>query len=152
VKNNGVDVTLQSPYFPGTAWQQVQRVIQAANCAAAYDDVSKTLTIWPKTGGSPTGNAVVFSPETGMIGYPEFEQNRIRVRTVFAPGVRGAGSIGQRYPRFLRRFGLSLIAATIFSRIAGSAHRSLLADPTLSRAAASRVFAASLIFARLAGL
>jgi hypothetical protein len=110
------------------------------------------LTIWPKTGGSPTGNAVVFSPETGMIGYPEFEQNRIRVRTVFAPGVRGAGSIGQRYPRFLRRFGLSLIAATIFSRIAGSAHRSLLADPTLSRAAASRVFADSLIFARLAGL
>jgi hypothetical protein len=88
LKNNGVDVTLQSPYFAGGVWQQVSRVVQAANCSAAYDGTTKTFTISPKFGGSTnSGNPAIISPETGMIGYPEFETLQIRVRTLFAPGI-----------------------------------------------------------------
>jgi hypothetical protein len=88
VKNNGVDVTLQSPYFPGGVWQQVARIVQAANCSAAYNGTDNVFTISPKFGGSASqSNPAIISPETGMIGYPEFEQLRIRVRTLFVPGI-----------------------------------------------------------------
>ena len=87
LKNNGVNVTLQSPYFPGGVWQQVSKIVQAANCAAAYDGTSKTFTISPKYGAATAENPAVISPATGMIGYPEFETAFIRVRTLFVPGV-----------------------------------------------------------------
>jgi hypothetical protein len=85
LQNNGVNATLASPYFPGTAWQQVMRCVRAANCDAAHDDLKNALVIAPKTGGTSSGATVVISPQTGMIGYPEFQQTQIRVRTLFAP-------------------------------------------------------------------
>jgi hypothetical protein len=85
LKNNGVTVTLATPYFWGTVWQQVQQAVKAANCAASYDATSKTLTIWPRSGATIPGSPVLISPQTGMIGYPEFQQTQIKVRTLFAP-------------------------------------------------------------------
>jgi hypothetical protein len=85
---NGASAMLASPYFPGTTWTQILRALQAANLFAYYDGVKKTLAVWPKT-GSRAGSAIEISPRTGMINYPEFQKNRIRVRTLFDPQVRG---------------------------------------------------------------
>lgn len=87
---NNVDVVLASPYFPGTVWQQILRAVKAANIFAHLDAPSKTLAIWPKS-GQRDKSVPMISPDTGMIGYPEFMQNRIKVRTLFDPKFVGCG-------------------------------------------------------------
>ena len=78
-QNNGVTAVLQSPYFPGTAWQQIQSAVKAANCYAYLDDTTNTFKIWPKNGSvTVPGATVVISPQTGMIGYPRFQKRFIK--------------------------------------------------------------------------
>lgn len=84
LKNDGVTAVLASPYFWGTAWQQIQAAVRAANCYAGLDSVSKTLTIWPKD-AAPGDVTVTVSKETGMIGYPRFQDVQVIVRTMFNP-------------------------------------------------------------------
>jgi hypothetical protein len=84
-QNNGVTAVLQSPYFPGTAWQQIQSAVRAANCFAFLDGPTNTLTIWPKNAATPPAATVLISPKTGMIGYPKFQKKMIIVRTLFNP-------------------------------------------------------------------
>jgi hypothetical protein len=98
--NNGVGAVLNSPYFPGTAWQQIQSAVKAANCFAYYNDATNTLTIFPKPPTAMPNNTapVLISPQTGMIGYPEFQQNYITVTTLFSPQIvatPGSGVIVQ---------------------------------------------------------
>jgi len=90
-ENNGVDVVLASPYFPGTMWQQMNSAKRAANIDATVDNVKNVLAIWPKT-SSRSGGTITISPDTGMIGYPTFEQTRVKVRTVFDPSIRVTGT------------------------------------------------------------
>jgi len=86
LENNGVNVQLDNPYFPGTIWDQLDRAARAANCFFFVDSVTKVVAIWPKD-GSRSGDVPVVSPENGMIGYPEFDQTMIRVRTLFNPEI-----------------------------------------------------------------
>jgi hypothetical protein len=89
VENNGVNAVLASPYFPGTVWQQVRAAVTAANCFAYLDTTRQILAIWPKD-ASRAGTPILVSPETGMIDYPEFMANRIRVRVPFNPAFNGS--------------------------------------------------------------
>lgn len=90
LENNGVNATLQSPYFPGTPWQQMLKAIQSANCFAFYDGQAGKLAIWPKS-GSRQGPTKMISSATGMIGYPEFMQARLKIRMIFDPSLQGIG-------------------------------------------------------------
>jgi hypothetical protein len=83
-ENNGVSVQLSNPYFPGTITQQIYSCAKAANIYAYIDRVSNTLVIVPK-GGSRSGSTPLISPATGMIGYPDFQQFQIILRTLFNP-------------------------------------------------------------------
>jgi Baseplate hub gp41 len=85
LQNNGGNATLASPYFPGTVWQQVQRIVKHANANAWFDPIKNVLIIWPTNGSTASGATVLISPQTGMIGYPAFQKNQIVVRTIFAP-------------------------------------------------------------------
>ncbi len=84
LENNGVNTVLQTPYFWGTAWQQIISAIRAVDCFGFYDGVKNVLAIWPKT-GNRSGGPVIISPATGMIGYPEFEIVNVTVRTLYNP-------------------------------------------------------------------
>jgi hypothetical protein len=84
LRNDGVAAVLASPYLPGTVLQQVQAAIRAADCAAYLDSTNKVIIIWPKDTVAPDATVVV-SPQTGMIGYPEFQLREIIVRTEFNP-------------------------------------------------------------------
>lgn len=87
LENNNVTAVLASPYYPGTAWQQIKAAVRDLNCFACFDSVSNTLAIWPKT-SSRSGNPVVISPATGMIDYPEFQALLVKVRTLFNPSIK----------------------------------------------------------------
>jgi hypothetical protein len=90
LENNGVNVKLASPYFAGTAWSQILRCIRAADCFAHLDRPKGVLAIWPKK-GSRSGGSPVISAETGMIGYPSYQQTQVIVRTLFDPSIKSNG-------------------------------------------------------------
>ncbi len=84
VENNGVTAQLSNTYLPGTAMDQLQAVCR--QCDFEYIVENDTLAIWPK-GGSRDGLVPLISADTGMVGYPEFTQNGIRLTTLYNPGL-----------------------------------------------------------------
>lgn len=85
--NNGVTAVLNSPYFPGTVWQQIQAAVRAADCFAFLNGTTNTLVIWPKNATTPPSATIVVSPASGMIGYPKFQKKIIIVSTIFSPQI-----------------------------------------------------------------
>ena len=84
LEGNGVATVLSSPYFAGTAWSQILSAVKAADCFAFLDGNTNTLAIWPKDGSrSSNGGLPVLSAPNGMIGYPEFQGTKVRVRMLF---------------------------------------------------------------------
>jgi hypothetical protein len=97
-ENNGVNITLPPSYFPGAAQDQWRKVAQDAGIRAelvpgsADSPGNLILAIWPK-GGSRGGAAPLVSPTTGMIGYPEYTQQGISVKTIYNPQIAFGGKI-----------------------------------------------------------
>jgi hypothetical protein len=85
--NGGVKTQLASPYFAGTAWDQMLSCARAADCFAYLDGINKVLAIWPKN-GNRGGDSTTISPANGMIGYPSFSANQVIVRTLFNTAVQ----------------------------------------------------------------
>jgi hypothetical protein len=83
-ENNGVQVQLSNPYFPGTARTQAQACAEHAGIEWIIDD--GTLAIWP-SGFSRGGVAPLLSPQTGMVGYPAYTSMGIIVRSVYNPSI-----------------------------------------------------------------
>lgn len=92
-ENNGVEKTLDTPYFTGTIRDQILLVIDAAGCEWNNGD-GGVLAIWPR-GGHRTKitNIPVISPETGMVGYPSYSNIGVMVRTLFNPNIVFGGQI-----------------------------------------------------------
>jgi hypothetical protein len=79
------DITFSNPYFKGTAMEQINTAVRAADSIAALDYFREVVAVWPRDGSREVGGIPVISPDTGMIGYPMFEKNSINVRTVWDP-------------------------------------------------------------------
>jgi hypothetical protein len=80
-KNNGVDAVLEDQYLSGSARDQCFQIIKAAQINWNNFD-NNSLEIWPM-GGNRSGNSVLVSTETGMVGYPAFTYNGMIVTTLF---------------------------------------------------------------------
>lgn len=91
-QSGGVSAQLASPYFQGTLAQQMAACARAANAYACIDGTSNELAMWPKSAARP-GDVLLVSPQTGMIGYPSYQQNSVVVRTVYDPGARIGGNM-----------------------------------------------------------
>ncbi|MBB0026832.1 baseplate hub protein [Ralstonia pickettii] len=91
-ENNGVQVQLSNPYFPGTALAQAKACARAADISMTID--RGTLAIWPKFGfrADPEGPPLI-SPATGMRGYPRYSSNGVEVSTLFNPQIKPGGQI-----------------------------------------------------------
>lgn len=88
VENSGVTAKLADPYFPGTVWEQASRCVKAADCFGNLDSTAGVLAIWPKNGSRKTDSVPEISAATGMIGYPEFQQVQVTVRTLLDTSIR----------------------------------------------------------------
>lgn len=89
LENNGVTGVLSTPYFAGTAWNQVLSAVRSLGCFAYYDGVANTLSIWPKD-GARAGTAVTVSPDTGLVGYPTFQSQQVIFTMLFDPAIQPA--------------------------------------------------------------
>lgn len=83
-ENNGVDVKMASPYLSGTALSKVRALAQAADILWSID--KDTLSIWPRD-GARQGDAIVVSPDSGMVGYPSLSSKGMTVRMLFNPNI-----------------------------------------------------------------
>ena len=91
-ENNGVNVKISRPYFPGTLYQQVQRAAEAANINYVLDN--GVLAIWPQGAARvPVGTTPLISPATGLIGYPTFTSTGVSLRTLFNPAIRPGSTV-----------------------------------------------------------
>lgn len=89
-ENNGVSVKIASPYLPGSPRDQIKSLAIAAGVAWSID--RGTLAIW-KPGDVRQGYDVKVSRNTGLVGYPAFNQSGIVVTTLFNPNLRPGGKI-----------------------------------------------------------
>lgn len=81
--NNGVNVTIPGGlYLKGTVIEQANRLAKQAGCYWSIE--SGALTIWPRNGSLP-GDARVINSQTGMIGYPAFDNVSVTVQMLYKP-------------------------------------------------------------------
>ncbi|TAM15974.1 MAG: hypothetical protein EPN65_16805 [Pandoraea sp.] len=91
-ENNGVQVQLSNPYFPGTALAQAHACARAAGIWMTID--RGTLAIWPKNGARATqGDIPIISASTGMRGAPRFASTAVEVWSLFNPHIKVGGLI-----------------------------------------------------------
>jgi len=84
-ENNGVVAKLASPYHSGSGLMQVKEITEAAGIAWCLEN--GTLAIWERGKGRGT-DTIEISAETGMVGYPLFNQAQIIVKALFNPAIR----------------------------------------------------------------
>jgi hypothetical protein len=87
-ENDGVNVKVSNAYLCGSALQQAEALARMANINMTQDLHSNppTLAIWPRNG--VRGGVVPFiSPGSGLIGYPTYQDLRIRFRCIFNPNI-----------------------------------------------------------------
>ncbi|MGN6775002.1 baseplate hub protein [Rhizobium sp.] len=89
-ENGGVTAKLSNPYYAGTPLQQALAIAKHAGIDMIIE--RNTLAIVPAN-STRQGDAILISPETGMIGYPAFNQANVLVRALFNPAVQYLGSI-----------------------------------------------------------
>jgi len=92
LENNGVNVKLVNPYYPGSPWTQAVRIAKHANIEMVVDKgvlaISPAGT--PRNGSSPMISPTSMPP---MVGYPAFRQAGIIVKSQFNPAVKVNGTI-----------------------------------------------------------
>jgi len=99
-ENSGVQVQLPKSYFIGSPREQMKACAEAGQFNWMIDDggnaqgAGQTLAIWPKN-GTRTGQIPLISPETGMIGYPDYSTslNGLTISTLFNPNIRVGGLV-----------------------------------------------------------
>lgn len=89
-ENNGVSVMLDTPYYAGTALDQVKACARAANIYYTAD--RGKLAIWPKAGARVSG-PVEINVDTDMVGYPAFAGDGMSLTTLFNPNLELGGRV-----------------------------------------------------------
>ena len=88
-ENNGVNVKIAYPYLAGDPKRQAWALAEHANIDVTID--RDKLAINPAD-GSRSGSATV-GPSNGLVGYPSWAQEGIRLKTVYLPDLMLNGNI-----------------------------------------------------------
>jgi hypothetical protein len=97
-ENNGVSVPLVNPYVANTGIEQVKSLAKQAGIGWGLDN--GVLFIAPAD--TPRGSLIpLISSQTGMIGYPTYDNHGINIRTLFNPAIvyHGAFKVISSVPR-----------------------------------------------------
>lgn len=83
-EGNDVDAKVRDPYLSGSARDQAQQLAEMAGVQWIIDN--NNLAIW-KSGTARQAGAVLLSPQTGMVGYPAFNQAGVEITARFNPNI-----------------------------------------------------------------
>lgn len=88
--NQGVTASVANAWFPGSPIDKIRKLARDIGCELLIDDGT---VITMDAGQARSGNAVLLTPETGMIGYPSFNQDGISCRCQYNPDLSHGGLI-----------------------------------------------------------
>ncbi len=90
-ENSGVTGSLNNPYLTGSVLDQIRAVAQQARIFHTID--KGVLSIWSYNGYRTVNvDEISLSPQSGMVGYPQFNEHFLQVRSVFSPNA----ALGQK--------------------------------------------------------
>lgn len=89
-ENAGVTAKLSNSYYAGSLWTQAQQIAKHGGFDWIVD--RGTLAI-VQPGKAREGDAILISPETGMVGYPMFNEARVIVRCLFNTNFKHYGIV-----------------------------------------------------------
>jgi hypothetical protein len=81
---NGAHAVIQNQYVSGSIISQIETIAKAAAIPMAIEN--NTVTIWPNT-GTRDGVQINLGPNTGMVGYPTFNEVGFIVKSEFNPAI-----------------------------------------------------------------
>jgi len=87
-ENNGVSVQLVDQVLTGSTLDKIKTICRAAGIN--YTIENDTLAIWPRT-GYRSGEVLALSPQSGMVGYPLFNESYMGIRHEFLPTAKVGG-------------------------------------------------------------
>lgn len=89
-RNQGVWATVKNSWFPGSPLEKAIKLARDIDCEIIIDD--DTMITMPK--GKPRAQeAVLLSRQTGLIGYPTFNQDGISCRAIYNPALSYGGLV-----------------------------------------------------------
>lgn len=89
-KNEGVTASVQNAWFPGSPIDKMTKLARDIGCELLIDDGA--VIVMP-AGQARDGNTVLLTKDTGLIGYPTFNQDGISCRCIFTPDLTYGGLI-----------------------------------------------------------
>jgi hypothetical protein len=84
LENAGVNVKLSNPYLSGSIGAQMRALARHAGISLLFHNGNATIV---PPGGARQGNPSVLSPETGLVGYPAFNQMQVIATSIFNPDI-----------------------------------------------------------------
>ena len=89
--NNGVTASVKNAVLNGSPVQKMRTVAGMVGCELLIDD--NVVKIQPFDKGLDEGNAVLMSKDSGMLGYPTFTSEGIKLRALYNPDLQLGGMI-----------------------------------------------------------
>lgn len=89
-KNEGVTSSVLNAWFPGSPIDKMQKLARDVGCELIIDDGA--VVVLPAR-QARSGNAVLLNKQSGMIGYPTFNQDGISCKCVFNPNLAYGGLV-----------------------------------------------------------
>ena len=80
--NEGVTTSVKNVVIPGSPMDKAEKLANEINCELLVDDGS--MVILP-AGQARRGNAVLLNKDSGMVGYPTFNQDSISLKCLYNP-------------------------------------------------------------------
>lgn len=86
LENGGVTGKINDPYWPGSLGAQLRAMCKAVDCEYLIDETERILAVWPK-GKARASATVRLAADSGMVGYPSFTQNGVRISSLYNPNL-----------------------------------------------------------------
>lgn len=87
--NNGITASVQNSTYNGSPIEQAQQCADEVGIELLIDDENFTIQSWD----NPRGDAVLLNPQSGLIGYPSFNNDGISARCFYDPKLKLGGQV-----------------------------------------------------------
>lgn len=90
LENHGVNMSVKNSVYRGSPVDKAKALAREVNIDLIIDDGKFTITPANKP---IEGNAVVISPQQGLLGYPAFDNDGIEFNMIFDPNIKIGGLV-----------------------------------------------------------
>lgn len=118
-ENNGVSETLSYPYYAGTLRAQADKIVRDAGIEW-NGGANGVLAIW-YPGEARGSSAITVSPDTGMVGYPDYSSLGLTITHLFNPnfGLGAKISVESSLPNAVGEWVITKLSHNLESELPG---------------------------------